>query len=340
MRAYFAWKEIAEQRPWRDAMLRVGEELARTESYDAIVTCGPPHLVHTAGARLSARTGIPLVVDFRDPWSLQRVLPEHRASQLWFDMVSRYESEGVRQASLVVMNTEPCRDAMRARYAHHADKIIAVTNGYDEQESLPSPATDGRFRLIYSGTLYFVYEHPGAFFEGVSRLVREFGLTPAELAIEFIGDAAGFNGVPTSSLARAAGVEQFFQDLPFVPRKEVFQHLSRASVLVSLSQLNDLAIPSKLFDYMRFNAWILAIAGTGSATEVVLRGTNADVVPLNDADLIHRTLRERFLQFRRGERPVAIAAATRSSRREQAGVLFDALDPIVRRARGSGEAEK
>ena len=67
---------------------------------------------------------------------------------------------------------------------------------------------------------------------------------------------------------------------------------------------------------------------------MVLRGTGADLVPENDSELIYQALRERFLQFRRGESPAPIAPATRSSRREQADLLFDALEPRLHSVSG------
>jgi hypothetical protein len=266
---------------------------------------------------------------------LQRILPAHRASRLWYDLVGRREAEVIRQASLVVMNNEPCRDAMRARYGGASDRIMAVTNGFDEQESLPSPIpADGRFLITYSGTLYFVYQNPDPFFAAIARLVTEYRLSPGQLGIEFIGHADEYNGVPTRLFAERAGIGAYFQCLPFQPRGEVLQSLSRATVLVSLAQLNDLAVPSKLFDYMLFPAWILAIGEPGSATESVLRGTDADLVPANDSELIYQALRRRYHQFRQGERPAPIAPGTHWSRREQAGILFTALNRAVGEAGG------
>jgi hypothetical protein len=97
-------------------------------------------------------------------------------------------------------------------------------------------------------------------------------------------------------------------------------------VLLSLPQGVDLAIPSKVFEYMQFPAWLVALATRGCATERLLRGTAADVVEPGDEDALARVLLDRYRQWARGERPRPVNADGRFSRRRQADLLFDAIE--------------
>ena len=101
-------------------------------------------------------------------------------------------------------------------------------------------------------------------------------------------------------------------------------------MLVSLPQDSDMAIPSKIFEYMRYDAWVLALADRDSATERLLRGSAADVVPPRDLEGLAAVLRKRYLQYSRGERPTRLATDPRYSRREQARRLFDAIEACLR----------
>jgi hypothetical protein len=329
LRAYFAWREFVIQRPWCRNATRIGGELARQTSYDALITCGPPHLIHAAAVDLSRKTGLPLILDLRDPWSLQEILPNIRASRLWYRLAGHYEARAVRAAAVVALNTEPCCAAMRSRYPDRAERMLTVTNGYDEREVMPPSQRDGRFVITYAGSLYFVYEHPRPFFQGVGALVRELGLTPAQLGLEFVGHSGNYEGESMEAIAASAGLAGFFHCSPHQPRRDILPRLAQATVLVSLAQLNDFAIPSKIFDYLRFDAWLLAIAKPGTATDILLRGTDADLVPTNDPALIHAALRRRYLDFRQGIRPAALAPQTRSSRSEQASLFFEAVQAAV-----------
>jgi len=100
-------------------------------------------------------------------------------------------------------------------------------------------------------------------------------------------------------------------------------------MLVTLPQDSDMAIPAKIFDYMQFDAWLLALADDGSATEQLLRGSTADVVAPDAIDTIAGLLHLRYLQHLRGEWPERLATDPRYSRREQADRLFVALEAIA-----------
>jgi len=86
---------------------------------------------------------------------------------------------------------------------------------------------------------------------------------------------------------------------------------------------------SKIFEYMRYDAWLLALAERESATELLLRETEADVVSPDDVESIAEVLRSRYADHAAGRRPEPIARDPRFSRRAQAECLFEAIEEIV-----------
>jgi hypothetical protein len=105
--------------------------------------------------------------------------------------------------------------------------------------------------------------------------------------------------------------------------------LSDATMLVTLPGVNPmLTIPAKVFECMRYDAWLLVLAPPGSAADLALRDTGADVVPLEDADGIAAKVVARIEAYRRGDRPVALARDPRFTRRFQANHLADTLDSL------------
>lgn len=323
-RAYRAWRSFAEEDAWARAAERAARAIADPALHAAVVSCGPPHMVHRAGRRLARAVGLPLVVDMRDPWSLAPAIPRTSGSPLWYALAGRNERAAVEASALVVANTAAAADALRALYPRAADRIIPVMNGCDD-EPLPPRREDGRFVVAYAGTIYLDRD-PRALLRAAARLVREEGLTPERFGMMFIGHAQAFGGVPLRMLAEAEGVGAFVEVHPRRSRGEALQMLAGASVLLSLPQGVDLSIPSKVFEYMQFPAWLLALATRGCATERLLRGTAADVVEPGDEDGLARVLATRYRQWARGERPAPVNADGRFSRRRQAELLFDALE--------------
>jgi hypothetical protein len=284
-------------------------------------------MAHVAAARTARHLRLPFVMDMRDPWSLVPALPAGMASPLWYRIVERTERECVAAAAVVSANTLAARDALRAAHPAAGEKVIAVMNGCDD-EPIPAAPRDGRFVVAYSGNIY-IDRDPRPFFRAAARFAEAEGLSPDRFAIELVGHVDAFGGVPVAELAERAGAGAFVRVLPRRPRGEALKVLAGASVLLSLPQDVDLAIPSKVFEYMQFPAWILALARRGSATERLLRGTAADVVDPADEAGIEAALRRRFRRFAAGEAPRPLNADGRFDRAGQAAILFDAIDAAL-----------
>jgi hypothetical protein len=137
------------------------------------------------------------------------------------------------------------------------------------------------------------------------------------------------DGVPTLVVASEEGLDGFVGLRPRGPRREASQFLAEGSMLLSLPQDSDTAIPSKIFEYMQYDAWVLALAERDSATAHLLRGSKADVVAPQDLESLAAVLRQRYLQYAGGERPTRLATDPRYSRREQARRLFDAIETCL-----------
>ena len=125
--------------------------------------------------------------------------------------------------------------------------------------------------------------------------------------------------------ARTEGVEDFISVGPTRSHEGAMHFLSQATMLVTFPGWNSVAIPGKVFECVRFDAWLLALSDEGSATDLLLRGTDADVVPRNDIEGIARVIERRYLAHLRGEEAIHIARDERFSRRLQARILLDAL---------------
>lgn len=328
LRAWRAWRSFAGDGVWARAAVDAALRLAAAGRYSAVVSCGPPHGVHRAGRAVAVRTGLPLAADFRDAWSLIPAIPAGSASPLWYRLAERHERAVVRSASLVVANTAALAEAMRALHPRQAERVITVMNGCDE-EPIPPPERDGRFVVAYSGSIY-IDRDPRPFFRAAARFAAAEGLGPERFAIELMGHVDVFGGVPVAELAAEEGAGAHLHLLARRSRPEALRAMARASVLLSLPQGVDLAIPSKIFEYMQFPAWILALARRGSATERLLRGTTADVVDPADVHGIEAVLRDRFRRFSAGEVPRPVNADGRFGRRRQAEKLLDALERVVK----------
>jgi hypothetical protein len=323
VRSYLAGMDVARGRNWAHAASRLACELARAERYEAVVTSGPPHMAHEGGRLTSVKTGLPHVVDMRDPWSLVHRLQESIASPLWLRLASRYERRVVANATLVTMNTDASCDAMRGAYPQYTNKFDVVRNGSDN-EPLPPTKRDGRFRVRFAGSIYLDRD-PRILFKAAKRLITELNLTPQQFLFEFVGQVYRYAGTPTLLIAQEEGIKDYVRVSGLVPRKQALEFLAGATMLLSLPQDSDFAVPAKIFEYVRFEAWMLVLATPGSATGRLLMETEADVVDHTDVDAITRVLRRRYEQFRNGVTPPPIGRDGRFDRSVQAKKMLDLI---------------
>jgi hypothetical protein len=327
VRAYHAWRDVARDGAWARRAAAAALGLFDVAVHQVVVTCGPPHMVHEAGGLLARRVGVPHVMDLRDPWSLVERRPEDTSSPVWYALAERYERRAVAEAALVVMNTAPAAVAMAARYPAAVDRILTVMNGYDDE--LPVTARrDDTFRVAYAGTIY-IDRDPRPLFRAAGLVIGSLKLSPGQFAIDLMGHVVSYEGKALAEIAREENVGGFVHLYPAAPRRDALAFQAGATMLVSLPQDSEMAIPSKVFEYMLFQTWILAVASPGSATAGVLSETDADVVPPGDVEAIARVLRRRYEQFAAGARPQRIGGTDRFSRRRQAELLFDAIDRVV-----------
>jgi glycosyltransferase involved in cell wall biosynthesis len=324
LRAFWVWLDFLHTRAWTRRAERVARAIVDARTHFVVVTSGPPHQSYELGCAVAERAGLPFVMDMRDPWSLVERLPESKASRLWVWLAERHERRVIARAALVVANTEPARDAMRALYPAARERIVTVMNGSDD-EPIPPPRRGGerRFTIGYAGAIY-VERDPRNLFRAAARVIEELRLTPDDFGIEFMGaDRPGER--PLSEVARQEGVAEFVTVRPARPHAEALEFLAGATMLVIFSGWSRLAIPAKLFECVRFDAWLLSLTEEGSGPDLLLRGTAASVVRPGDVDGIAAAIRARVEEYRRGIQPVRVAQDDRFSRAGQAQILLDAL---------------
>lgn len=295
-RMYRGLRNLRQGAARAERAVSLATSLALTVDYRAVVSCGPPHWAHEAARRIAREIDRPLVLDFRDPWSLLEGLPEDIASPLWLRHAERTEAACVAEARLVVVTTDPHREALARRHPAAEERIVTVRNGIDPEELPEATEPPERFLVVYAGSVYGGRD-PRPFLRAAARVVDGHGLGPDEFGIEFVGDASSREYGALELLAAEEGLEDHFEAAGPLPRHEALRRAARASVLLNLPQTSCLCIPAKVYEYLQMEGRILALEEPGSATERLLREEDADIVRPDDVEAIARVLRDRYEAF-------------------------------------------
>jgi glycosyltransferase involved in cell wall biosynthesis len=234
-----------------------GVRLART--HDVVYATCSPFSSALSGCLIKFFTGKPLVLDFRDAWSLNpydhSVWPRRVAVRL-------LERLAISYADRLVVNTPGAERLYKETYPGLSKKIVSIPNGFDPQP-LPSPrrGSTETFKIVHVGSFYG------------SRLPDNLLITLAELADDRVEFVQVGNSVPAFGRFRD---RVNIRVINTVPRDQALRLMCDASLLY-LRQGEEpgvkthIAVGAKTYEYLATGIPILAECPDGDNADLVRR---------------------------------------------------------------------
>ncbi|MGH3717711.1 MAG: glycosyltransferase [Pseudonocardiaceae bacterium] len=222
----------------------------------AVVSVPPFSLLWAAAVTLDLR--IPLVVDYRDPWSARHQPP------LLARVTRIIERHALRRAIAVSYAGGPVLGDL---LIHHLrltpNRVISVPNGFDpaDIQGLPAvpvrPERNGQpLDLVMSG-YWYGRNGPGILLDALKHV----GASVAELSV--IGDVS----LPiTAQLHRATGRPLRLEAAR--SRRELYERLHQADaalVITNPASAVESRIPAKVYDYLATGVPVIAVCPPGAA---------------------------------------------------------------------------
>lgn len=313
---------------WTPFAIKSGLEVHDRQPVDIIYSSAMPVSMHMAAGALKARTGLPWVADFRDPWVDSPILrsPGFPKRQ----MQRRAERWIVDRADRVVLAMEGLREMFAARYPSMAEKFVYIPNGYDLADFAdvtPMPSDPNRFSLLFAGSLYR-HGELDAVLGGIELLANRRPDLRKRLLVRFIGRVNEENKRIAAQYSAPGRIGDVVRFEDFVPRQQALAEMAGADALLQLRSAepgSGMFVSGKVFEYMTLNRPILAVMPPGDGRDLVDSlpgGRSADVDPASVADALERLL---------DDPPVSgpSDAERRYDRVNLAGELAVVLDEVV-----------
>ena len=268
---------------WNSQAIEAGLRVLGQRKHDAIFVTAPPFSSFLIGAELARRTGLPLVLDYRDEWSISNSYLENKRlgwlSRTW---QQHQQSLVVRTASALIATTRHSAESLQevARAASSQLLVTHIYNGFDAEDfhdgipplpdSLMDSASDATqpYKLAYIGTLWNLTS-----VEPVIRAVRQLAAQSPDLVsrleLHFVG-------------RRTAEQEEWLDQLGPLPCRVVRQayldhdaalRLMRSAdgLCLLLSDLPEAGrvVPAKMFEYLAVRRPIFAIVPPGEVSSLL-----------------------------------------------------------------------
>lgn len=270
---------------WLLPALRQANNIPRP---DLIYSTAPPFTGHIIAACLKRRWKVPLVTDFRDPWSGNPFNVVHGGLVSWWDR--KLERFVMRASDAVIANTIPMAEMMTSFFPDVKNKITTITNGYDAEDyqNVVSSRTaeENTVLMVHIGLLY-EQRDPLPFLEAVKRMAVNLA-EDVPLRVQLIGRSENFDGMPLEEHVRRLDIEHIVELIPPMSHQEALSRAKGADILLLFAQGTTLQVPAKLFEYMALGSPIFSFCEPESATEAILKSLgNHTVVTTTDSDKIY-----------------------------------------------------
>lgn len=242
---------------WVPPAVLAGVRLVRREDFAAIFSSYPRGSTHLVAAGVAARTGLPWLADYRDPWPTHQFL---RYKTVLHERANvALERWALAHAAAATTVNEPIADDLRRRFPLLASRVSVIPNGFDRTETVADIALDDGFWFVHTGRLYRRGDKAARFLDALAEL-------PGEIGVVFVGA----DGKQIRSYAESLGIADRVRTLPYVAHSVALGYQRAASALLLITGDAPESMSSKVFEYLQSGRPVFAMTPPTSAAARLL----------------------------------------------------------------------
>jgi len=249
---------------WIPNAVITGVKQAKRKQIDIIYSTGGPWSSHVAAYLIKQATGLPMVIDYRDPW-YGNPYNEDR-THLFTRLSKSLENKILQKADRIIFNTRSLAELYQKNFFLKREKYTVIPNGYEGDPVSTTPFYPNKYNqmtIVHAGGLYGG-RSPENFIQAVRNISNRLD---TKIKIQFIGAGKATRNNIENNFKTDTNCE--FEVTPRVSHKEVMEYLANADILLIFQQGTRVQIPRKLYEYMMFNKPILAVCEKGELSKIL-----------------------------------------------------------------------
>jgi len=210
-----------------------------------------------------------LIIDYRDMWTLSR---DYSGLPFFRYLERALESIILDAADKVIVVSNGQASHLSSAFPTVSTNVIRNTSSLETFSELcqepysSSKSRPGKFKLLYTGTLYPSFQDPSPIFEEISKLRLSSVICPNSFCLEVVSPQIDI----FSSFVDKFDLWDYVDLLPFMPRNQCFLKMQEASCFLLLEdQLTEShgVVTSKMYDYLYVGKPIL-VHGISKTSEL------------------------------------------------------------------------
>ncbi len=303
---------------WWPRLRELLDRIVPERKPDVLLATAPPFGVAVLARRVARRYRLPWVMDWRDPWTLWRMVPFPSYAHYLYTRAA--EGACLREANVSVCTSHVTREDWLGEFRDADEgRLVTIYNGWDAEDLAsvtPEPPPPGTRRIAYVGSFYYDpaawdammrplwrraphrwihyrkrredwrYRSPYYFLRGLRRFADLRPELLERLDVVFAGSIpdwlpAMLEETETSGLVTLRGR---------VPHREAIALQAGADALLLTSAKidgrPDYSIAGKTFEYLGLGRQVLAVVGPGAMRDLMTWSETGLVADPDNVDAV------------------------------------------------------
>jgi glycosyltransferase involved in cell wall biosynthesis len=279
---------------WVNPSIRYLSKLVKKESFDVVISTGPPHSMHVIALGLKKKFNIPWIADFRDPWTFIDFYDQLGLSKSADFKNRQLEQKVLVEADKIVTVSKSWGKGFEELANRSVDLIY---NGYDHKdfEEVERIVVDTEFTIGYFGSMN-LDRNPNKLWAALAEIASKSDLK-SKLKIKFFGSV----NEEVFETLKLYGLGDNVEHVNYVLHKQVVVEMKKVQMLLLvLNNTSNVSgiIPGKVYEYLASKRPILCIGNRkGDGAQVLGEfGTN-EVFEHNEKDLLVSFIEKKYTEY-------------------------------------------
>jgi glycosyltransferase involved in cell wall biosynthesis len=301
---------------WIPLAVRDGIRIIKTEGIDLIYVSCPPFSAALIGSELKKRTGLPLVVDFRDAWTLNPYAGRYLVPFLK-KQDEKFERTVFETADFIITATDGIKEDYIQKYPSVRSRIEHIPNGFDTEDIPKDVELFEKFTIAYTGFFYGT-RTPETLFQALERIFRSGQIPPGNIRFLWAGPDAPF----VFDLAEKYNVRKIVEYVGLIPKKKADELIYQSQLLYFViggteDNKDNTTLTGKIFPYLASEKPILAEIPAGAAGEMIRKySDNSYIVSPGDSEGLTDAIIREYTAWNTGKKVSAVSEKTEQFRAE------------------------
>lgn len=321
---------------WLPFAVHAGTKIIRQEKIDAIYVTAPIWTSLLIGYLLKKKTQKPLVIDFRDPWTIN---PFKKTPTKFHARIENWlERKVLTSADYVVTVSQPYKRRLIEKYPFLKNKFEVIMNGFDPDDfkNLKRQPLQGKFRIVHTGSLYGL-RTPKSFLLALQKLVREKEYLRKQIEVQFVGNY----GKEAPVIVDKLGLNDLVEFIGYMSHERCLELMVNSHILLLIvatkGDKTSGIVTGKVFEYLISGRPVLALAPKESIVADIVQSANAGLVVSWDIEAIKNAILEFYEQWAEGKLSATtdMANIERYNRKAQTSKLAQIFEKVIQQKEAS-----